>query len=124
LHAFLARRDQPRRRFGIGEIDQPLFRGLVVAAGDDAEAAGGTLMQMGKPAGILFLIDQRVVSLLGAEPMAPDLHRPVIVVELDVEEAVAVLAPDDAAVGLLDEVVAIGAISPIAHADRKIFRAL
>ena len=81
-------------------------------------------MQMGKPAGILFLIDQRVVSLLGAEPMAPDLHRPVIVVELDVEEAVAVLAPDDAAVGLLDEVVAIGAISPIAHADRKIFRAL
>ena len=124
LHAFLARRDQPRRRLGVGEIDQPLFRGLVVAAGDHAEAAGRTLMQMGEPAGILFLIDQRVVRLPGAEPMTPDLHRAVVVVELDVEEAVAILAPDHAAIGLLDEVVAIGAGRPVAHPDREILRAL
>ena len=90
LHAFLARGDEPRRRFGIGEIDQPLLGGFVVAAGDHAEAAAGALMQMGEPAGILLLIDQRVVGLLGAEPVPPDLHRPMVVVELDVEEAVAI----------------------------------
>ena len=47
LHAFLARRDQARRRFGIGEIDQPLLGGFVVAAGDDAEAAAGAFMRYG-----------------------------------------------------------------------------
>ena len=46
-------------------------------------------MQMGEPAGILLFIDQDVVGLLGAEPVTPDLHRAMIVVELDVEEAVA-----------------------------------
>ena len=43
LHAFLARRDQTRRRLGIGQIDQPLLRCLVIAAGDDAEAAAEEL---------------------------------------------------------------------------------
>ena len=124
LHAFLTRRDESRRRFGVFDVDQPLFRCLVIAAGDDAEAAGRALMQMGEPAGILFLIDQRVVGLLGAEFMAPHLHRTMVVVELDVEEATAILAPDDAAVGFLDEVVTIGAISPVTHANREIFRAL
>ena len=123
LHAFLARRDQARRRVGVGEIDQPLLRGLVIAAGDDAEAAGRALMQMGEPAEILFLINQRVVGLLRAKPMPPHLHRAMVVVELDVEEAVAVRAPDDAAIGLLDEIVAIRAGRPVAHANRKIFRA-
>ena len=124
LHAFLARRDQPRRRFGMRQIDQPLLGGLMVAAGDHAEAPAGAFMQMGEPAGILFLIDQRVIGLFGAEPMPPDLHRPVVVVELDVEEALGVRAPDHAAVGLLDQVVAVLAAGPVAHADRKIFRAL
>ena len=45
---------------------------------------------MGEPAGVLLLIDQGVVRLLRAEPVAPDLHRAVVVVELDVEEAAAV----------------------------------
>ena len=81
-------------------------------------------MQMGEPAGILLLINQHVVGLRRAEPMAPDLHRAVVVVELDVEEALAVRAPDHAAVGLLDEIVAIGAAVPVAHPDREIFRAL
>ena len=40
LHAGFARRHQPRFRLFIGKIDQPLFRGFVVAAGDDAETAG------------------------------------------------------------------------------------
>ena len=124
LHAFLARRDQPRRRFGIGQIDQPLLGGFVVAAGDHAKAPAGALMQMGEPAGIRFLIDQHVVGLLGAEAMTPDLHRPVVVVELDVEEALGVRAPDHRAVGLLDEVVVVRAVCPVAHANRKIFRAL
>ena len=69
LHAFLARRDQPRRRVGIGEIDQPLLGGLVVAAGDHAEPAAGALMDMGEPAGILLLVDQHIVGLRRAEPV-------------------------------------------------------
>ena len=123
LHAFLARRDEARRRFGIGQIDQALLGGFVVAAGDHAEAAAGALMQMGEPAGILFFINQNVVRLPGPQAMAPDLHRAVIVVELDVEEAFAVQAPDHAAIGLLDEIVEIGATGPVAHANGKIFRA-
>ena len=87
LHAVLARRDQPRRRLRIGEIDQPLLRSFVVAAGDHAEAAAGAFMQMGEPAGILLLVNQDIVGLLGAEAMAPHLHRAMIVVELDVEES-------------------------------------
>ena len=47
LHAFLARRDQPRRRVGIGEIDQPLLGGFVVAAGDHAKPSAGAFMDDG-----------------------------------------------------------------------------
>ena len=112
LHAVFARRDQARRRVGIGEIDQPLLGGFVVAAGDHAEAAAGAFMDMGEPAGILFLIDQDIVRLRRAEPVTPDLHRAVVVVELDVEEALAVGAPHHAAVGLLDEVVTVRAGCP------------
>ncbi len=38
-HAGLARRHQARRGIGVGEVDQPALGGLVVAGGDDAEAA-------------------------------------------------------------------------------------
>ena len=124
LHALFARRDEARRRIGIGQIDQPLLRGLMVAAGDDAEAAAGAFMQMGEPAGILLFINERIVGLLRSEAMPPHLHWPVVVVELDVEEAFAVRAPDDPAVGLLDEIVKIRAIGPVAHPDREIFRSL
>ena len=99
-------------------------RGLVIAAGDHAEAAAGALVQMGEPAGILLFVDQRVVGLLGAELMPPHLHRAMIVVELHIEEGFRILAPDHAAVGLLDDVVKILAGRPVAHADREIFRAL
>ena len=58
LHAFFARGDQPRRRLGIGKIDQPLLGGFVVAAGDHAIAAAGAFMDMGEPAGVLLFIDQ------------------------------------------------------------------
>src|ERR1700751_5739085 len=56
--------------------------------------------------------------------MPEHLHRAVIVVELDIEEAFGVGGPDNAAVGLLDEVAMILAAIPFAHADRKIFRTL
>src|SRR5712675_1041504 len=81
-------------------------------------------MQMGEPAGILFLIDEKIVRLLGAEPMPPDLHRTVIVVEPDVEKTLAVRAPDHPAVGFLDEILAVFSAFPVAHPDRKIFRAI
>src|SRR5262249_23010551 len=78
---------------------------------------------MGEPAGILLLIDKNVFGLRRAEAMPPHLHGPMIVVELDVEEALAVLAPDNRAVGFLDETVEILAGLPVAHTHAKIFRA-
>ncbi len=79
---------------------------------------------MGEPAGVLFLIDEDIVLLLGAETMAPHLRRAVIVVELDVEETLAVLAPDRRSIGVLDAVGMIAAAVPFAHEDGEIFRAL
>ena len=124
LHALFARGDEARGRFGMLEIDQPLLGGFMVTSGDHAEAAGRTLMQMGEPAGILLFIDKRIVSLFRAKPMPPHLHRTVVVVELDIEEAVAVLAPDDPAVGLFDQVVTIRPGAPVAYADREILGTL
>ena len=124
LHAFLARRDQTRLRRGIGEIDQPLLRGFVVAAGDHAETPAGAFVDMGEPAGVLLLIDQQIVRLRRAEAMTPDLHRAMVVVELHVEEGFGIRSPHHLAVGFLDEVVMIRAVGPVAHADREIFRAL
>ena len=95
----------------------------MVAAGDHAEPAAGALMDMGEPAGILFLVDQDVVRLRRAEAMPPDLHWAMIVVEFDVEESLGIGAPHHAAVGFLDKVGAIGARRPVAHPNRKIFRA-
>ena len=88
LHAGLARRDQARRRVGIGKIDQTLLGRLVVAAGDDAEAAARALLDMREPAGVLFLVDQHVVGLRRAEAVPKDLQRAVVGVEPDVEEGV------------------------------------
>ena len=79
-------------------------------------------MQMREPAGVLLLIDQDVVRLRRTKAMAPDLHRAVVFVELDIEKALAVLAPHEAAVGVFDKIVEILGRFPIADADRKIFR--
>ena len=124
LHADFPRRDKACRRVGIGEIDQPLLGGFVVAAGDHAETSARTFVEMREPAGILLFIDQNIVRLRCTETMTPDLHRAMVVVEFDIEEALAVGAPHHRAVGLLDEIVTVGAIGPVAHADREIFRAL
>ena len=124
LHADFALGDKARRRVGIGQIDQPLFGCIVVAAGDHAKTPAGAFMDMGEPAGILLLIDQDILGLRRAEAMTPDLHRAMIVVELDVEERLAVRAPHHAAVGLLDEVGEVRAVGPVAHPDREIFRTL
>jgi hypothetical protein len=58
LHALFAGGNQARRGLRIGKIDQPLFGRLMIAAGDHAKAAAGALMDMGEPAGVLFLVDQ------------------------------------------------------------------
>src|ERR1700680_3816072 len=57
---------------------------------DHAEPAAGTFMQMGEPAGIGFFVNQHVVRLLRSQAMTPDLHRTMIVVEIDIEEALRV----------------------------------
>src|SRR5215470_9453560 len=108
----------------MGEVDQPLLRSLVIAAGNYAKAAAGAFVQMGEPAGILLLIDEGILSLFRAEAMPPDLHRAMVVVELDVEKAPAVRAPHRRAVGFLDDIVKVRGSSPIAHADGKILRSL
>ncbi|OIQ72073.1 hypothetical protein GALL_463050 [mine drainage metagenome] len=81
-------------------------------------------MDIGEPAGILFLVNQHVVGLPGPQAMTPDLHRAVVVVELDVEECTRVDAPHHRAVGFLDQIVEIGSGPPVAHANRQILRAL
>ena len=79
---------------------------------------------MGKPAGIVLFINQNVVRLRCSQAMAPDLHWAVVVVEFYIEEAFAVGSPDHRAVGLLDDVVKVRGTFPVAHTNRKIFRAL
>ncbi len=96
----------------------------MIAARDDAEAAAGAFMDVGEPAGILLLEDQPVVGLFGAELVQPDLHRTMIVVELHIEEGLAIERPHHAAIGLLDHVVEIAAGGPVTHANGEIFRAL
>ena len=54
--------------------------------------------------------------------MAIDLHRPVVVVQLDVEERFRIRRPDHAAVGFLDDVGGVRGRFPVAHADGEIFR--
>src|SRR2546430_6637788 len=56
--------------------------------------------------------------------MTPVLHRAVVVIELDVEEAFAVRAPHHRAIGLFHEIVNVEPGVPIADADGEIFRAL
>ena len=89
----------------------------MVAAGDHAETPGGRFMQMDEPARVLFLVNQNVIRLRCAQAMTPDLHRAMVIIELDVKEAVAVQAPHHAAVGLFDDVVAVGQARPVAHAN-------
>ena len=85
-----ARARRPRR---IGKIDQMLLGCLVVAAGDDAEAAELALSWiMREPTGVLFLIDKPVLRLRGAHAVQVDLPGAVVGVEPDIKEAVAVLA--------------------------------
>src|SRR5205085_11479205 len=117
LHTALARSDQPWRRGRVGEINEALLRGFVVAARDDAETSAGTFMDMREPAGIVFLVNQNIIGLRHAQAVTPDLHGAMVIVELDVKEAFAIRAPYHGAVSLLDQVVKVGAIGPVAHAD-------
>ena len=70
LHAILARRDQAWWRVDIAEIDKLLLGSFMVAAGDHAIAAAGAFVDMGEPTRILLLIDQNVVRLRRAQPIA------------------------------------------------------
>src|SRR3974377_2258056 len=81
-------------------------------------------MDVREPARIFFLVNQDIFGLPGPEAMAPDLHRTVIVVELDVKERALIRAPHHRAVGFLDDIVEVFFGRPVAHADREIFRAL
>src|SRR5262245_52629056 len=68
-YAGLTRRHEPRYSVGAGEVYQPLLRRLLIAAGDDAEAAARALIYGSEPAFVLFLVDQHVVALAGAQSM-------------------------------------------------------
>src|ERR1700694_3835017 len=81
-------------------------------------------MNMGKPAGILFLIDQSVVRLPCPQALPPTLLRAVVVIKPDIEEAFAVRTPHHGAVGFLDQVFTVCLVGPVAHPDREILRAL
>jgi hypothetical protein len=76
-------------------------------------------MDMGEPAGIVLFINRTSSACVVPRAMTPDLHRAVVVVELYVEEALAVGSPHHRAVGLLDDVVEVCAGFPVADANRK-----
>ena len=95
----------------------------MVAAGDHAKTAAGAFMNVREPPGVGLLINERVVGLFRAELMQPDLHRAMVVIELDVEERPGIQRPHHAAIGLLDQIGAVLERRPVAHPDREIFRA-
>src|SRR6185437_3066143 len=88
------------------------------------ETAAGAFMDMREPAGIVLLVNENIGGLRHAQAVTPNLHRAMVVVKLDVKEALAIRAPYHRAVCLLDQILKVGAIGPVAHADREVFRAL
>ena len=88
-----------------------------------AEAAARAFLDAREPAAVLFLVDEDVVALRRAQPMAVDLQRPVVLVEADIEEERRIAAPHDVAAGLLDDVGQVLAGLPASHADGEILRA-
>ena len=122
-HAGLARRHQARHGMGVAEIDQPALGGLLVARGDDTEAARGAFLGAHEPAVVGLRVDQDVGALRRAQAVAVDVQRPVIVVEADVIEERRIEAPDDAAAGLIDDVGQVDPGLPVAHADGEQLRA-
>jgi len=122
LHAVFALRNKTRLGVRRAQIDQALFGRLMVAARDHAEASAGAFVDVREPAGILFLVNQRVAGLRRAEGVPVHLHRAMVVVELHIEERFRIRGPDHVAVGFLDMVGVILAGCPVADADGEIFR--
>src|SRR5690606_21313465 len=73
--------------------------------------------------GILFLIDDRVRRLLGADLVATDAVGAVIVIIFGIVDRAAVIGPDIGAGGFPDHLAAVLAGGEIAQHDVVIFRA-
>ena len=121
--AGLARRHEAGRRVRLRKVDQPALGGFLVAGGDDGEAAARALLDAREPAAVLFLVDQDVVGLRRAQPVAVDFQRPVVLVLSDIEKERRIAAPHDVAAGLLDDVGQVFAALPAPHAEGEILRA-
>src|SRR5262245_59279878 len=121
--AGLPRRDQTRRGLRLREVDQPALGGFLVAGGDEAKPAAGAFLDAGEPAAVLLFVDEDVVALGAAQPMAVDPERPVVLVDAHVEEERRVEPPDDAAAGLLDDIRKVLAGLPAANANGVVLRA-
>ena len=100
----LAPRDQARLAVRPVGVEHAEFRGLVVVGRDRDEAPRLGLADADEEAGMAVLVDDDVGRLLGADDMAIDPRRPVVLVHPDIEEGLAVAGPHRVAGGALDAV--------------------
>lgn len=94
----------------------------MVAAGDEAEAAGLGAPERDKEALVRLLIDERIGCGIGAEQVPVNEARAVFRVAADVIEVLAVRTPQHVARGLVDAVGEIGAAGCVADSQGVIFR--
>ncbi|MDF9862157.1 hypothetical protein M2437_001139 [Methylorubrum pseudosasae] len=120
----LAGRDAGQRALVVGPVEQMDFRRLVVTRGDGEVGARLGAADIHEEARIGLLIDGRVLRLIGAEAVAHDAGRTVVLIERHVEEGGAGRVPDRLARGRFDPLRAVFAGVEIAHADGVEFRAL
>ena len=116
--------DEARRRVLREPVEDADFRRLVIARLDDEEGTGLRRVDLQEETLVGLFIDDRVFCAVLAEPMAPQAHGTMVVVEFDIVEAGGIAEPDDPAGGAGDLVGEIRTGCKIAHADRVVFRTL
>ena len=105
LVARLARGDQPRLRRRLVRLEHAQLAGHVVARGDHDEAPRVGLADADEEGAVGLLVDRAVVARGRAQDMGLDPEGAQVLVELDVEQGLAVGRPDHRAAGVGERVV-------------------
>src|SRR5262245_47736 len=93
LDGRLARGDQPRRRIGLVEVEEPAFRRLMIVDRDLGKAPGLAGCDRDEISRGGFLVDQGVVFDRRSQPMPEHARRPMIAIETDVVKGRSVVGP-------------------------------
>ena len=124
LHRGFARRDKPRLRIRVRQIEQPALGCFVIVHRNRGEAPGLQFAERDEEPAVLFLVDEGVVRCGCTETVPIDARGPVIGIEPHVIEDGRVRAPHDRALGVGNFVGQVVAGGEIAHAQRIDLRAL